>query len=219
MPLQKEFFRQNVFSLAESLLGKKLVREIDGQKLIARIVEVEAYAGPEDKGCHAYQNKRTERTEVMFWPGGYTYVYLIYGLHNLLNIVASEADKPEAVLIRACEPVEGVLTMAENRGITLSPDIKAKVQKGGAERERLNSQIKKLTRLTNGPGKLTEALAIDCSWNGYDLTDGKELYLLPGGLKPEEEICQGKRINIDYAEEYKEKPWRYYIKSNAFVSC
>ena len=220
MKLSKEFFQQNALTLAPRLLGKKLIREREGERLICRIVEVEAYVGPEDKGCHAYQNKRTERTEVMFWPGGYAYIYLIYGIHNLLNVVASDRDKPEAVLLRACEPLQGLEKMAVNR--KLDPDIDSIFAFRRTD-DNLSSSPgscpKALRRLTDGPGKLTQALAIDRSLNGHDLKEQDSLFLVDGKLKPGEKVARSERINIDYAEEYREKPWRFYLENNDFVSC
>ena len=220
MKLSKEFFQQNALTLAPRLLGKKLIREREGARLICRIVEVEAYVGPEDKGCHAYQNKRTERTEVMFWPGGYAYIYLIYGIHNLLNVVASDRDKPEAVLLRACEPLQGLEKMAANRELDFDTDsIFVSRRTDGNWNSPPESFPKVLRRLTNGPGKLTQALAIDRSFNGHDLKGQDTLYLADGKLKPGEKIARSERINIDYAEEYRGKPWRFYLENNDFVSC
>ncbi len=218
--LDQEFFQQDALTLAPELLGKKLIRTSSGENLICRIVEVEAYVGPEDKGCHAYQNKRTDRTEVMFWPGGHAYIYLIYGIHNLLNVVASVKGKPEAVLLRACEPLQGIKKMAENRELDLKLDRVIASQKtahkkslppGGCPAD--------LKELTDGPGKLTQALAIDRNLNGHDLRKQGTLYLADGQPGPGEEVVSSERINIDYAEEYREKPWRFYLKNNDFVSC
>jgi DNA-3-methyladenine glycosylase len=194
LKLGLDFYQRNGVSVACDLLGKLLVREIDGQQIIAKIVETEAYIGPEDKGCHAYQNKRTKRTEVMFGRAGCAYVYLIYGIHNCLNIVTASEGKPEAVLIRAVEPIDGLDIVREYREI----------------------KSRKIEDLTNGPGKLCQALDIDRRLNGYDLVDGDKLYILDSDERVE--VVKGKRINIDYAEEYKDKLWRFYIKGNSFVS-
>ncbi|OCL25253.1 3-methyladenine DNA glycosylase [Orenia metallireducens] len=194
MKLKLDFYQRDGVNVAQDLLGKLLVRELDGQKIISKIVETEAYIGPEDKACHAYQNKRTKRTEVMFGRAGNAYIYLIYGMYNCLNIVTASVGKPEAVLIRAVEPIEGLDTIRKYRQI----------------------KSKKVEDLTNGPGKLCQALAIDKKLNGYDMTYGDKLYVLDSNYKLE--VVKDKRINIDYAEEYKEKLWRFYIKGNPFVS-
>ena len=211
MKLCRKFYRQDAVSLAKSLLGKHLVREFDGVKLIAKIVETEAYMGPSDRASHAYNNRRTNRTETMFRHGGCSYIYLIYGMYNCLNVVCSDKGIPEAVLIRAVEPIMGIEHMKEFRNI----------------------KSKKPEDLTNGPGKLCQAMHIDRGLDGYDLVKGSELYI----IDPEESVVNSsekteciksenkqlnivaaKRIGIDYAGEYKEKLWRFYIGGNEFVS-
>ncbi|WP_018247832.1 DNA-3-methyladenine glycosylase [Orenia marismortui] len=194
MKLDLEFYSRDAVTVAQDLLGKLLVRRIGNNKVVSKIVETEAYIGPEDKACHAYQNKRTKRTEVMFWRAGYTYVYLIYGMYNCLNIVTAKKDKPEAVLIRAVEPVVGVESIKKNRQI----------------------KSNKIEDLSNGPGKLCQGLEVDRELNGYDLVTGDRLYIKDSKLSPK--IIADKRINIDYAEEYKDKLWRFYIKDNLYVS-
>ncbi|MFA5528956.1 MAG: DNA-3-methyladenine glycosylase [Peptostreptococcales bacterium] len=191
-----DFYKQDSVTVAKKLLGKLLVRKLGDEEIICKIVETEAYVGPEDKGSHAYQNRRTKRTEVMFEPGGYAYIFLIYGMYNCLNVVTNERDKPEAVLIRGIEPLKGIELIKKNRNI----------------------KSKKAADLTNGPGKLCEALAIEKDLNGYDLISGDQLYIKEADEKIDFEIVSSKRINIDYAEEYKEKLWRFYIKNNPFVS-
>ncbi len=192
--LKKEFYLKNAEIAARELLGKYLVREYEGKKIVCKIVETEAYIGPEDKACHAYNNRCTERTKVMFEEGGKAYIYFIYGMYYCLNIVVEREGKPEAVLIRGIEPVENIEEIKNNRSI----------------------KSKKEQDLTNGPGKLCTALKIDKSLNGYDITQKGELYITEG--EEIEEIITAKRINIDYAEEYKDKHWRFYIKGNKFVS-
>ncbi|WP_338028372.1 DNA-3-methyladenine glycosylase [Crassaminicella indica] len=194
MKFDKAFYMRDGITLAKDLLGKLLVREVNGKRIVCRIIETEGYIGPEDKACHAYNNRRTNRTEVMFWEGGHAYVYLIYGMYNCLNIVANKNNKPEAVLIRAVEPLNEFEFLMKNRNI----------------------KSNKLKDLTNGPGKLCKALNITKELNGYDLVNGNELYILD--CKKKFEIIKAKRINIDYAEEYKDKLWRFYIKNNPFIS-
>lgn len=194
MRLERSFFQREAIVLAQDLLGKFLVREINGEKIITKIVETEAYMGEEDKGAHTYKNRRTNRTEVMFGEAGHAYIYFIYGMYYCLNVVSAEKDIPQGVLIRAVEPVEGLEIIKKNRVI----------------------KSKKVQDLTNGPGKLCQALNIDLSLKGVDVANGEELYILNNNEKFE--IVADKRVNIDYAEEYKDKLWRYYIKDNKFVS-
>ncbi|GAB6098421.1 DNA-3-methyladenine glycosylase [Halanaerocella petrolearia] len=194
MRLEADFYQRDTLTVAQELIGKVIVRRIAGTEVKCRIVETEAYIGPQDKACHAYQNKRTKRTAAMFAPGGYTYVYLIYGIHYCFNIVTSYQGKPAAVLIRAVEPFTGLEVIKENRQI----------------------KSNKVADLTNGPGKLCQALDIDLSLNQYNLTTGEELYLIDDNI--DVTINRSQRINIDYAEEYKDKLWRFCIADNSFVS-
>lgn len=189
-----QFFTQPALELAPALLGKYLVRHVDGHELVVKIVEVEAYVGPHDKGAHTYGGKRTNRTETMFWRGGHIYVYLIYGMYYCMNIVAGQEGAPEACLIRAVEPISGLAKMRELRPLKSNkPEL-----------------------LSNGPGKLTLALDIDKNMNGYDLLEQTQMYLAEG--EEPQKIIAGPRININYAEEYIEVPWRFYIADNKFVS-
>lgn len=198
--LFREFYNRDALIVAEELLGKTLVHEINGQRLSARIVETEAYMGIIDKAAHSYGGRRTARVEVMYGAPGHAYVYFVYGMHHCFNIVTREEGTPQAVLIRALEPLEGLETMAQNRfGATLS---------GHSPSQIIN--------LANGPGKLCQALAIDRSLNGEDLC-GEKLYLTEGD-KQDFTIVSAKRIGINYAEEAIDYPWRFYIQDNKYVS-
>ena len=194
--LDKTFYLDDGLTVAKSLLGQVLVREVDGKIGRFKIVETEAYLGPEDKGAHSYGGKLTPRTKPIFEEGGITYVYLIYGMYNCLNIIANKKGIPHCVLIRAIEPLdeESVAFCKANRMI----------------------KSKKVEDLTNGPGKLCKALDIDRSLNEISVTKKGAIYIEEGTL-PSRIICD-KRINIDYAEEYKDKEWRFYIEGNKFVS-
>lgn len=192
MRLESNFYKQDALTLAKSLLGKLLVRVIEQEKIVCRIVETEAYLGPEDRACHAYKGLKTKRTAVMFEEGGLAYVYLIYGMHHCLNVVAGPYGKPEAVLIRGVEPLTSLTSLFKNRKV--------------AEKK----------NLTNGPGKLCQALAIDKSFNGYNLITGKQLYIMDSSWQGK--IIETTRINIPYAQDYIDKPWRFYIEANEFVS-
>lgn len=193
--LTRDFFAQPTLTVARSLLGCHLVREIDGQPVRGLIVETEAYIGPEDSACHASKG-RTARTEVMFGPPGYSYVYLIYGMYHMLNLVTQAEDFPAAVLIRAIEPVAGLELMRANRPPGQRPQ-----------------------NLTNGPGKLCRALAIDRTLNGWDVTTGQTLWLETGDTPSEAAIASGPRVGIDYARpEDQAAPWRFWLAGNRFVS-
>lgn len=195
--LEKSFYMRDSLEVAKDLLGKVLVREEDGLVGRFRIVETEAYRGVEDKGAHSYGGKKTDRTKPMFEEGGITYIYLIYGVYNCLNIVTNEKENPQAVLIRAVEPLD-----------EQSIDMCKKYRQ---------IKSKKLKDLTNGPGKLCMALHIDRSLNEVEVTQIGSIYITQGNNE-NLKIVKDKRINIEYAEEYKDVEWRFYIESNAFVS-
>jgi DNA-3-methyladenine glycosylase len=185
----------DVLAIARTLLGKLLVTNIQGVITAGRIVETEAYNGVVDKASHAYNGRRTKRTEVMYRQGGAAYVYLIYGIHHLFNIVTNVADVPHAVLIRAAEPVWGVEEMLLRTG-------KQKVD----------------NTLTRGPGNVSKALGILTMHTGFDLL-GDEIYLMDDGVTyPETEIAATPRIGVDYAGEDALLPYRFYVKGNKYVS-
>ncbi|HOA80935.1 MAG TPA: DNA-3-methyladenine glycosylase [Defluviitaleaceae bacterium] len=199
--LDRSFYNRDTLIVARELLGKYIIHKTRGKKLIAKIVETEAYKGAIDKAAHSYQNKRTPRTQVMFGPPGHAYVYLIYGMYLCMNIVTEEVDKPCAVLLRAVEPIEGLDEMAQLR----FNKPYEKLQKS----QRIN--------LTNGPGKLSMALNIRREENGIDLCKDK-LFICEANTASNFQIGKGKRINIDYAEEAADYPWRFYIKDNPYLS-
>lgn len=203
--LAKPFFQDDVVSLSRKLLGKVIRRNVGGQILRARIVETEAYKAPEDKGCHAYNNKRTERTKAFWCDAGCWYVYTIYMKTNMcLNIVAADPNSPEAVLIRSAEPLEGIGQMQTFRNM---------------QGKNKPSEIR---NLTNGPGKLGQALNIGLEYSCRDFCEVgfEDAYIEEeaGYILNDEQVVVTTRINIDYAEEWKDKPWRFYIKGNKFVS-
>ena len=198
--LDREFYNRDSIIVARELLGKVLVHETGGQKISARIVEAEAYMGFEDKAAHSYNGKRTPRVEVMYGGPGFSYIFTIYGIYCCFNIVTSKQGNPQAVLIRAAEPLEGTEWMAQKRFGTLYAQL-TKSQSIG---------------LTSGPGKLCRALSIDRSLNGIDLC-GNEVYL-EGGKAENFNIVTTKRIGVDHAEEAKDYLWRFYIGGNEYVS-
>ncbi len=181
--------------LAKDLLGKVLYTNIDGQLTAGLITETEAYFGGDDKASHAFGSRRTARTEIMYGPGGFAYVYLCYGIHYLLNIVVSGSDDPKCVLIRAVEPFAGQEIIEERRKMTIT-----------------NAAI------SSGPGSLSKALGIDGSFNKKDLTEDEIWIEDIGNRYAPEEIAAVPRVGIDYAKEHALLPLRFYIKVNKFVS-
>jgi DNA-3-methyladenine glycosylase len=190
--LKRQFFQQPTLDVAKSLLGKVLVRRLRGKNLAGMIVETEAYVGPHDLACHASKGK-TSRTSIMFQEGGCAYVYMIYGFYFCLNAVTESEDYPAAVLIRAVEPLDHVSVM---KTLRKNPD--------------------RDTNIASGPGKLCMAMAIDKALNGTDLS-GDTLWIEDRKLKIGR-IAAGPRVGVDYAGEYKDKPWRFYVRGNPHVS-
>lgn len=199
--INRNFFQRNTITVAKELLGKVLVHEIHGLKLAGKIVETEAYLGVEDKAAHSFGGKRTPRVEVMYGKAGISYIYLIYGIYYCFNVITRKEDIPEGVLIRALEPLEGFDEMAVNRFKT-TYDKLTKLQ---------------VKNLTNGPGKLCNAISIDKSLNKNDMCGNNNFYITDYNFR-DFEIVSAKRIGIDYAEEYKDLLWRFYIKDNIYVS-
>ncbi|WP_066874330.1 DNA-3-methyladenine glycosylase [Clostridium mediterraneense] len=200
--LEKDFFKGDCLSLSKELLGKILVRNINGLELKGRIVETEAYIGKIDKASHAYNGRRTARTETLYAEGGVTYVYLIYGMYHCFNVITGKKDEAEGVLIRALEPLNEFDYLSEKRFNKNNYSELNKSQRLG---------------LTNGPGKLCKAFSIDKSLINNPLYIKEELYIVDDNFK-DFEIVETTRIGIDYAEEAKYFPWRFYIKDNPYVS-
>lgn len=193
MRLPVEFYlRKNVTVIARQLLGKMLLTKIDGKVCGGMIVETEAYSYVE-RGCHAH-NGMTKRNEVMFDDGGIAYVYLCYGVHEMVNVVTNVKGRADAILIRALEPISGIEWMMK----------------------RMKTESSR--RITSGPGKLTKALGIDRSLNGKKL-DGQEIWIEDQKVKVKpSEITAAKRIGIDYAGEDAFLPWRFFLKNSIWVS-
>ncbi|WP_040542443.1 DNA-3-methyladenine glycosylase [Peptoniphilus timonensis] len=200
--LENDFFKRDTVEVAKNLLGKKIIRNISGNFFCAKIVETEAYLGLNDKACHSYGGNITKRNKTLYLEGGHIYVYLIYGMYNLLNTVTRDKDHPEAVLIRALEPIKNLDGFSQNRFGEFYKD--------------LNNYQKK--NLCNGPGKLSMALGIDRSLNEKILSKDY-LYMVDGEDISEKNIVTTKRIGIDYAGEDAKLPLRFYIKNNSNVSC
>ena len=193
MIIEKEFYKKSALEVAPELLGLTLVHITNEGITKGKIVEVEAYMGTKDRAAHSYSGKPTKRTKVMFEHCGHAYVYLIYGMHYCMNVVSNEIDTPEAVLIRALEPIEGIELMTKRRN------------------------DRPLKQLCNGPGKSCSAMGINKENNGMDLT-GDKLYIERPKERDKFTIEKSKRINIDYAKEAKDFLWRYTIKDSEFVS-
>ena len=187
--------RSDVVAITKELIGKILVTNFDSKLTAGRIVEAEAYNGPFDKAAHSYNNRRTKRTEVMFAKGGVAYIYLIYGIHQMFNVVTNTEGIPNAILIRALEPIAGVDVMLERSVKTIH----------GFD-------------LTRGPGNVAKALGFHTSQTGMSLqTD--ELYIADDGfVYSDADILATTRVGVDYAGEYALLPYRFIVKENKYVS-
>lgn len=195
MKLSESFYeRKNVVKIARELLGKGLFTNVDDVVTGGMIVETEAYSWKE-KGCHAFGGKMTARNKIMFGTGGHAYVYLCYGIHNLFNVVTNVEHTAEAVLVRALEPITGMEEMKLRRG-----------------------ELKNPYHLTSGPGKLTQALGINRTFNGKYLLNTDVWIEDLGVIVKNKDIIASKRIGIDYAGEDARLPWRFTIKNNKWIS-
>jgi DNA-3-methyladenine glycosylase len=192
-PLPRRFYSRPVLRVTRDCIGKIVVRTCPEGVTAGKIVEAEAYRGPEDLAAHSARGRRTSRTEVMFGPAGYAYVFLIYGMHFHLNLVTGDPGQPHAVLVRAIEPVFGRRLMAARRGM----------DEGRRE-------------VSNGPGKVCEALSITKADYGTDLCANGALYLVdgPGPRK----VGRAPRVGVDYAGEWAARPWRFFDASSRYVS-
>ena len=191
--LDESFYLRDTLTVARELVGKVLVREMDGKKICLKITETEAYIGAIDKACHAYGGKITERTKTLYEKGGICYVYLIYGMYFCFNVITETKGIASGVLIRGGVPFSG-----ENEMSLL----------------RYNKPYSNLTKyqlknFANGPGKLCLAMGIDKTFNEKSILSD-DFYIADYGIETGE-IKTGKRINIDYAEEAIDFPWRFYV--------
>ena len=196
MKLSQSFYkRDDVVSLSAELLGKYLFTYINKQLTGGIIVETEAYRGPEDRGSHAYNHRRTARNEIMYSEGGVVYMYICYGIHDMLNIVTGEKGESHAILIRAIEPTVGLDIMRVRRGF--ENDDK---------------------RLCKGPGALAKALGLRKLHNGVSL-ESDEIWIEDrGDVITDENIVACPRIGLNIEEPFKSIPWRFYIKGNKYIS-
>lgn len=204
--LPRKFYTRKTLVVAKDLLGKYLIRKIGPKLLVGKIVETEAYIGPEDKASHAFGGKITKRNKAEYLIGGHIYIYLVYGMYWQLNITTAAAGKPECVLIRALEPTITNLHESNSRIFA--------------------NKLVKIREVTNGPGKLCLWMKLDKLFNEEDLCESKRIWVAASSFRREDrglrlkksQIITAKRIGIDYAGKWKEKPWRFYIKGNSFVS-
>ena len=193
---REEFIGSDILRICRSLLGKVIVSHQEEIPTSGVIVELEAYKAPEDKASHAYNDRKTERTEVMFMKGGHAYVYLCYGIHHMFNIVTGPQNTAHAILVRAIEPLEGMSAMMSRRGLS-SPEY----------------------RLTSGPGSLARAMGIHTRQTGTDLITSNKLFVEDRGIELSDgDILTSERIGIDYAGEWAKKPWRFTLKGSPWVS-
>jgi DNA-3-methyladenine glycosylase len=196
MKLPESFYTHpNVTKIARNLLGKYLFTKLDGEITGGYIVETEAYNGIVDKASHAYGDRHTPRTQTMYELGGIAYIYLCYGIHEMLNVVTSVEGQPHAVLIRAIQPTEGIDIMLYRKNMAVvKPNI------------------------TRGPGSVGKALGINRKLNGISL-QSDELWIEDRGLIfTDEQIAAAPRIGVDYAGADALLPYRFYVKGNPYVS-
>ena len=189
--LSNSFYqRQNVLNISKDILGKLLCTKIDGEFTAGIITDIEAYRGLNDKASHAYNNKKTNRTKIMYEDGGITYVYICYGIHYLLNIITNKKNTPDAILIRGIKPVSGLKTMMDRRNNTI-----------------INKKF------TSGPATVTQALGVNLNHNNTSLQ--KDLIWIEDIDKKikKHNIISSTRIGIDYAGDDALLPYRFYIKN------
>jgi DNA-3-methyladenine glycosylase len=194
--LAAAFYAQPTLRVARALLGKILVHRRRGCVTAGRIVEVEAYRGPEDRAAHTAGGRRTLRNDVMWGPGGRLYVYFTYGMHYCCNVVTRTEGHPEAVLLRAIEPLAGLAVM---------------------RRRRRREAAIAATDLARGPGNLCRAMGIDRRLNGADLLVGP-VVVLDAPRLPASAVALSPRIGVDYAGDHAHRPWRFFVRGSAYVS-
>ncbi|GJM34501.1 MAG: putative 3-methyladenine DNA glycosylase [Saprospiraceae bacterium] len=196
--LKRDFYqREDVLQISKDLLGKYLVTNFEGQLTAGMIVETEAYRAPDDKASHAYLNRFTDRTKVMFEAGGVAYIYLCYGIHHMFNVVTAQEGIAHAILIRAMEPVDNIELMQQRRQF-----------------DRLKPQ------LTAGPGVMSKALGILTQYTGTSLVAPDSPIWIEDRdhIIPPEAIVASPRVGVDYAEECASWPWRFRVKNSKWTS-
>ncbi len=209
--LPRNFYTQPTLKVAKQMLGKYLIHKHGKKKLVGKIVETEAYIGPKDKASHAFEGKITKRNKAVYLIGGHIYIYLVYGMYWQLNISTAKEGRPECVLIRALEPIleKSTKSQAPNHKQIQNPRL----------RRGFGGQAKsKIQNIANGPGKLCRWMGFDKSHYGIDVVTSKKIYLTEGESVKLNQIVASKRIGIDYAQEWADKPWRFYIEDSKFIS-
>ena len=196
----KTFFGRPTPDLARSLLGMVIAHDGPLGRCAGRVVEVEMYRGPEDRAAHSFGGKITPRTRVMYGPPGHAYVYFVYGMHYCLNVVTGPPGSPEAILIRALEPLQGIELMAQRRHLEIT------------------GPVSNLCQLTNGPAKLAQALGVAQQEYGLAFFNSRLQLYHDWDPLASEEIATGPRINVNYAGEAAQYPWRFWIKNHLCVS-
>jgi DNA-3-methyladenine glycosylase len=200
-PIERDWFERPTLELARALLGMWLVHEEPEGTTAGRIVEVEAYLGPDDRAAHSFGGRRTPRTEAMFGPSGIAYLYRSYGIHVCFDVVSGGPGKPEAILVRALEPVQGVRLMCDRRKLPVNGE-----------------RLPHPRLISGGPGRLSEALHITMDQYGHPLWE-RPLYVAPDAAGPAPlDIAAGPRIGIENAGEARAYPWRYWIAGHPAVS-
>jgi DNA-3-methyladenine glycosylase len=194
-PLSRSFYLQPTLHVARALLGKVLVHDAPEGRTAGRIVEVEAYRGPRDRAAHSAGGRRTARNETMWGPPGHAYVYFIYGMHHCVNVVTQARGVPEAVLLRALEPLDGIDLMRARRRLHEAP----------------------AWRLCRGPGALCQAMGLTRAQDGADLV-GSRLRILDAALAPPSRVIRTARIGVAYAGADALRPWRFVVCESAAVS-
>jgi len=189
----KEFYQLDALTLSRHLLGQVLSHTTERGTTTGYIIETEAYMGGTDRASHAFGGVPTERTQVLYTGSGTAYVFMIYGMHYLFNVSCGPPNDPQCVLVRALEPLTGIEIMTSRR------------------------QTDERIKLTNGPGKLTQAMGINDAHYGLDLVDSN-LKILQGRFVPDSLIVRGERINVDYAGDHALLPWRFWVNGSKYVS-
>jgi DNA-3-methyladenine glycosylase len=196
MKLPKSFYqRDDTLAIAKELIGKLLITNIAGELTGGLIIETEAYMGPIDRGSHAFNNKRTPRNDTMYSEGGQVYMYICYGIHDMLNIVTGKEGSPHAILIRAIQPTIGWDIIKRRRNL-------------------YNQDY----RLCQGPGSLAKSLALTKVHNGLDLNGDIIWVEDTHSAYPDKDIIAAARVGMNFEGPYKNIPWRFLVKNNKYVS-
>lgn len=216
----RQFYIQPTLKIAKEILGNFLIHKIENKKLVGRIIETEAYIGPDDLASHAKGGRKTARNRAEFLKGGHIYIYLVYGMYWQFNISTFKENYPECVLIRALEPIEGIEEMYKNRYSRIRANFNTNITDNTPGISDIRAKFVGIRDLANGPGKLCQAMGFDNSCYGLDMATSKKIWIEKSDklLKPSQ-IISSPRMGIDYAGPvWSKKPWRFHIKDSEFVS-